>query len=49
ELILSDLSQEQVEETIWQAKILDEMKQLKVVFQFWNKKNNNNLLYTSFM
>ncbi|CAG8799411.1 13100_t:CDS:2, partial [Gigaspora margarita] len=40
---------EQVEKTIWQAKILDEMKQLKVAFQFWNEKNNNNLSYTSLM
>ncbi|RIB04649.1 hypothetical protein C2G38_2048267 [Gigaspora rosea] len=49
ELMLSDLSREQVEETIWQAKILDEMKQLIVAFQFWNEKNNNNLLYTLLM
>ncbi|CAG8811975.1 13448_t:CDS:2, partial [Gigaspora margarita] len=39
----------QVEETIWQAKILDKMKQLKVAFQFWNEKNNNNLSYTLLM
>ncbi|CAG8771782.1 11478_t:CDS:2 [Gigaspora margarita] len=49
ELMLSDLGQEQVEETIWQTKILDQIKQFKVLFQFWKEKNNNNLLCTSLM
>ncbi|CAG8750945.1 35134_t:CDS:2, partial [Gigaspora margarita] len=47
ELILSDLSQEQVDETIWQSKILNEMKRLNITYQFWHK--NNNFLYTSLM
>ena len=47
ELMLSDLGWEQVDETIWQTKILNEMKRLKITFQFWHEKNSNNLSYTS--
>ena len=49
ELMLSDLTREQVEEAVWQTKILNEMKRLKIAFQFWHEKGSSNLSYTSLM
>ncbi len=49
ELMLSDLTREQVEEVVWQTKILNEMKRLKIAFQFWREKGSNDLSYTSLM
>ena len=49
ELMLSDLHHENSNEEVWKEKILLEMQRLKITFQFWHEKNNNNLSYTSLM
>ncbi len=47
--MLSDLHHENSNEEVWKEKILLEMQRLKITFQFWHEKNNNNLSYTSLM